>query len=281
MFARVNRLTTEAHPPAPLPFQKLAPFSSPGTEAEDIATIKAETQKKAGNQFTLSGNVEIDYRNLVLTADEVTYNEATGEATARGNVQLLGGPHDERVQASHATYNLKTEQGRFFDVVGSTGLRVRGRRTVLTSSNPFMFRGAIVDKTGPEHYIVHHGSISVCDGEPPAWSFEAQRVVVEAGEEATIYHTTFRLRNVPVFYLPYASHPVENLGRQSGFLIPTIGQSSRKGTTLGESFFWAINRSTDATIGAEYFSHRGWAQHVCSIAAWRRRIRTRAAKRSP
>src|SRR5207237_6605787 len=39
------------------------------------------------------------------------------------------------------------------------------------------------------------------------------------------------------------------------------GEASRKGTTLGESFYWALNRSMDALIGAEYFSHRGWAQH--------------------
>jgi len=29
---------------------------------------------------------------------------------------------------------------------------------------------------------------------------------------------------------------------------------------LGDSFYWAINRSTDATLGAEYYSQRGWAQ---------------------
>jgi len=38
-------------------------------------------------------------------------------------------------------------------------------------------------------------------------------------------------------------------------------QSSRKGTIFGESFYWKINRSMDATAGAEYWSSRGWAQH--------------------
>src|SRR4029077_15243895 len=31
-------------------------------------------------------------------------------------------------------------------------------------------------------------------------------------------------------------------------------------TILGDSFYWAINRSADATVGAEYYSQRGWAQ---------------------
>src|SRR5260370_738058 len=74
-------LRAAVHPPALLHLQKIAALSSPAEGADEIVTIKAETQKKAGNQYTLSGNVEIDYRNLVLTADEVTYNEATGDTT--------------------------------------------------------------------------------------------------------------------------------------------------------------------------------------------------------
>jgi LPS-assembly protein len=47
--------------------------------------------------------------------------------------------------------------------------------------------------------------------------------------------------------------------RESGFLIPSIGRSSTRGNTAGESIFWAINRSMDLLAGAEYFSKRGWA----------------------
>jgi len=84
---------------------------------------------------------------------------------------------------------------------------------------------------------------------------------VVVGQNAKLYHSTFRLKKIPIFYFPFATLPVEKIGRQSGFLIPTIGQSSRKGTIIGDSVYWAINRSMDATLGAEYWSHRGWAQH--------------------
>ena len=55
-------------------------------------------------------------------------------------------------------------------------------------------------------------------------------------------------------------HPVDNLGRKSGFLIPTIGQSNTRGTIFGDGFYWAINRNSDATLGAALYSARGWAQ---------------------
>ncbi len=42
--------------------------------------------------------------------------------------------------------------------------------------------------------------------------------------------------------------------------MPTGGRSSTNGNEIGEAFYWAINRSLDATIGSEYFSKRGWSQ---------------------
>ncbi len=65
-----------------------------------------------------------------------------------------------------------------------------------------------------------------------------------------------------MLYLPFAEHPAEQPGRQTGFLVPSIGVSSRKGLILGDSLYWAMSRSVDATLGAEYFSQRGWAEHV-------------------
>jgi LPS-assembly protein len=93
------------------------------------------------------------------------------------------------------------------------------------------------------------------------WSFDTEKADVVIGQDAKLYHSTFRLDHIPLLYFPYATLPVEKISRQSGFLIPNVGESSRKGFILGEGLYWAINRSMDATIGAEYWSHRGWAQH--------------------
>jgi LPS-assembly protein len=239
-----------------------APTSSGMAKAPgEEVTIKARQQEKNGDVYSLHGEAEIDFRNYIFRADDITYNADTGEITATGHVLFEGGPHDEHLTASHGTYNQKTGDGRFYDVVGTTGAKLQGRTVVLTSSNPFAFRGAIVDKVGRDKIIVHHGSVTSCQLPKPKWEFDAGRVVVVAGQDAKIYHSDFRLMGIPVFYFPYATHPVESIGRHSGFLLPNIGQSTSKGTILGDSFYWAIDRSMDTTLGAEYFSSRGWAQH--------------------
>jgi LPS-assembly protein len=230
-------------------------------EGGEEVTIKAREQEKSGDLYKLRGEVEVDYRNLVLRADEASYDASTGEATASGHLTLDGGPHDEHLVASHGQYNLRTQTGKFYDVVGTSGTRFQGRKVTLTSSNPFTFTGQMVEKTGPEMYVVHHGTVTSCELPRPKWTLSGERIVVDLGGKAQAFSSTFRIEKVPVFYLPYADHPVDQLGRQSGFLLPSIGTSSLKGMILGDAFYWAINRSMDTTLGAEYFSRRGWAQH--------------------
>ena len=70
---------------------------------------------------------------------------------------LDGGPYDEHVEASHGTYNVRTEVGTFYSAIGTVGLRMRNSRYVLTTSNPFAFTGKIVEKHGPDHYLVRAG----------------------------------------------------------------------------------------------------------------------------
>jgi LPS-assembly protein len=227
--------------------------------AEEV-TIKAREQVKQGNVFQLTGDVEIDYNGYVMRAEQVSYDSDTGAVLATGSVVLDGGPHDAHLQAARANYNVKTESGTFYDVVGSFGTVVKGRTIVLTTNNPFMITGREVRKVGRDRYIVSHGTITSCTLPSPKWEFDAEKIDLVAGDEAKMYHTTFRLRHIPVIYFPFAQHPLQNLGRQSGFLIPVVGQSSSKGFILGDSFYWAINRSMDATVGGEYWSARGWAQ---------------------
>src|SRR5215469_1949794 len=226
----------------------------------DTATVCADHQEMIGRTARLSGNAEIHYRTYILRADELTYNSDSGEATATGHFRIDGGPNDDHIRASHGTYNVTTETGRFYNVTATTGLKFTSGRTILTSTAPFAFTGKVVEKTGSDHYVVYDGTITTCELPHPKWKFQARKVVVDAGGNASIYHSDFLLHGFPIFYFPYATHPVAREARHSGFLIPTAGRSSSKGNVVGDSFYWAINRSMDGTIGGEYFSKRGSSQ---------------------
>src|SRR5271166_242690 len=226
----------------------------------DEVLIRADEQEKSQDIYKVRGNVEIRFRNNVIHADQATYDSSTGIVTATGHVVYDGGTHSEHLVGTHATYDVSRDTGTFYDVTGSTGITVKSQAMFLRSSTPFFFTGKVVDKLGPDSYRVHHGIITSCQLPKPKWEYHPATATVEMGGDAKMYHSTMRIAGIPVFYFPYVQHPADNLGRQSGFLIPAIGQSNSKGFIFGDSFYWAINRNSDAEIGGYYFSSRGWAQ---------------------
>jgi LPS-assembly protein len=228
--------------------------------SRDEVLIRADEQEKIQDVYKVRGRVEIRFRNNVIHCDDATYDSTTGVVNATGHVVYDGGAHSEHITGTHATYNVSRDTGTFYDAVGSTGIQVKNPMMFLRSSTPFFFTGKVVDKLGPDNYKVHQGVITSCQLPKPKWVYQPATATVEVGGDAKLYHSTMRIAGIPVFYFPYVQHPVDDLGRHSGFLIPAIGQSNSKGFIIGDSFYWAINRNMDAEIGGYYFSSRGWAQ---------------------
>ena len=234
--------------------------TAPAGQTEEPVTMRAVQQEKDGSVYHLRGAAEIDYRTYILRANQITYNADTGDSELESHVVLDGGPYDEHIVASHGTYNIRTQIGTFYSAIGTVGFRMRYSRYTLTTSNPFAFAGKIVEKHGPNHYLVRYGTVTTCDLPRPKWLFSGGRIVVDVDGTAKIYNSDFRLMGMPVFYFPFVALPVQKEQRHTGLLIPSFGNSSTKGMIAGESAYWVLNRSTDATVGAEYYSKRGWFQ---------------------
>lgn len=245
--------------------------ADPGQEAMPIAkpepakttgvpvSWKADRQTWAGNIATLYGVEEFRYRDYVIRADKISYDRATTEIEAEGHIEIRGGPDDLVLTASHGQMRLNTHTARFYDVTGTMGVRGYGRTVVYTSANPFTIHARVLLENGEGNYRVVDGSMTNCRLPKPDWQLMARSIRMENGI-ASSRNTYFKFLGIPLFYLPYLRHPVDENGRQSGFLIPVLSNgSSIRGFTLGEQFYWAINRSMDMVVGSEYYSRRGWA----------------------
>jgi LPS-assembly protein len=222
--------------------------------------IRADEQEKNQDLYHVRGNVEIRFGTYILNCDEATYDSTTGIIKATGHVVFQGGPRNEHVEGSRATYDVSRDTGTFYDATGSLGARIKNHTMFLTSSTPFFFKGQEVDKLGPDLYRVNHGYVTSCQLPKPKWVLDSKTANVEVGDEAVMHHATLKVGGIPVFYFPFIEHPADNLGRKSGFLIPEIGSSNTRGTIFGDGFYWAMTRNADATIGAALYSKRGWAQ---------------------
>lgn len=234
----------------------------PPTPAGVPVHIAAQLQTKQGDLYTLTGNVEIHYRDYIVYADKATYDSSAQIVEAMGHLRVEGGRDNEQIAAEHGTIDLDRETAHFYQVTGSIRLRPASLLTPgALPANPLIFTGREVIKDAPDKYRVLDGSITSCQLPNPDWLLTSSEIDLDKGDSgrATAHNTRFSLLGVPMFYLPYVTHSIDTEGRQSGFLIPAFGVSSSKGTILGEQYYWAIDRSIDLTLGSEYYTERGFA----------------------
>lgn len=237
--------------------------------AKDVPVrLEADSCSMLGSVSVLDGHAVVTYGDRILQADHIEYDKDSGEASLTGHLQLTGGENDESIHASHGAINVQTQVGRFYDVTGSVGMSLRpapgaapvGQLAVYSNGNPFLFSGRLVVKTGPREYQIYDGRVTSCQLLKPDWMLSAAEFSVD-GEKARARGSVFHVRNMPLLWLPYVTHPVDANARQSGLLIPEIGfNSASKGETIGEQVYWAINRSTELTVGTIFYSARGWEQ---------------------
>jgi LPS-assembly protein len=204
---------------------------------------------------------ELEDNHLLFRADEMEYNQDTGDVMAKGNVFYHNFDRNVRIWCSRLEYNTDEETGKFYDVVGESHPHIIAKPGMLTTSNPFHFEGKWAERIG-EKYILYHGFITNCKMPKPWWRLRGNRFDIIPGEKATGHNSKFILRSIPLLYLPFFYHSLEREPRKSGFLLPMPGNSSRRGFELTGGYFWAINRSYDVTYRFQYYPSRGLVSHV-------------------
>ena len=217
-------------------------------------------QKHSGDLFIADKNVDLQYAGMRLRADHLEYNDKTHQAAARGNVQF--DYENEHLEAAEAQYNFASGAGTFGNVRGKIKILRRPNPMVLVSENPLYFEARLVERRGDDVFIVHQAWITVCDQQHPTWQMFAPRAKIRLNKSVALVNANFRLYKVPLIWLPYATAPAGQKIRQSGFLLPEIGNSSTKGYVFGDAYYWAPATWADATLGAQYLSKRGSSQRA-------------------
>jgi LPS-assembly protein len=226
------------------------PASSAGgvtvTAGGEEATIVADEIQQVGgaNELLIAvGNVEITRGQTRLLADRVELNRDTGQAVAQGKAVFYDGP--DRLVGERIDYNLKTGTGAVFN--GSS------------FSAPYYHLSADrMDRIGESVYEVHRGVFTTCEGDEPAWSFRFNSGTADLEDILYGQNASFWVKNAPVLpWIPFFAAALRR-ERQSGFLFPEYGESSRKGYFTRVPYFWAINDSQDLTLTLDAFSKRGF-----------------------
>src|ERR1019366_8116783 len=228
-------------------------------------TFSWSREKIGENHMRLVGCVELEQTDTKIFADEVELFLDENRAIATGNVLFTQGAN--RIAADRADFNTATRLGTFYNARGIANVQPPRQRPraggvapppTVGQDNDVYFFGETIEKIGPKKYKIINGGFSTCVQRTPRWSLTAGTVVLNIDHYTVLKEPTLMVKGVPLLYLPFPLYyPTKKEDRATGFLIPTYGITSLRGQQLHNAFFWAINRSQDATIEHEFYSKVG------------------------
>lgn len=88
----------------------------------------------------------------------------------------------------------------------------------------------------------------------PPWTLQASKMSHD-NISKTIYYenAVIKVYDIPIFYLPFLSHPDPSVKRRSGFLTPSFSDTKNLGAGITVPYFWAINDDKNFTIKNRLF----------------------------
>jgi len=193
--------------------------------------------------YRAEGNVVITFTGGSLKADSVTLNRASGDAWARGRALLQ--TDGDTLEGDILEINLESKTGVARDA------------RMFFVRNHLHITGREIEKSGEATYRIQDGTATTCDGPVADWRFAGREVDVTVDGYGTLRNGSFQVRDTPVVWLPWMVFPAKTT-RQTGLLFPYFGYSQEKlGFDVEIPFYWAISKSTDATLYTRYMDKRG------------------------
>src|SRR5262249_54209789 len=178
-----------------------------------------------------------------LNADRVEINRETGDAVATGRVVFYDG--EDRLTGDRIDYNIKTGTGVVHHARASTAPYYR-------------LGGETMERGGETVYRVRRGFFTTCEDDPPSWSFRYEEGTADLEDYLYGTSASFWVKDIPLIpFFPFFAAAIRR-ERQTGFLFPVFGSSSRRGVYAEIPFFWAINESHDLTVAFNAYELKGF-----------------------
>jgi LPS-assembly protein len=252
-FGGLTPLVRAGEPPAP---SAAAAPSAPAPHARAAAAPGKES-------FAEGGNVDITARHAAVAKN--------GVLTLSGHVVVRQGRREikaNRLEYDKNNNSLRTQGGIDYTdplvhVTGSGGSYSPTRGARFESAQFSLARrsahGAAREMQLTPLGLIRLESVTftTCPVNDQSWVLRASRIDLDTRKRVgTGRDARIDFKGVPILFLPWVSFPLGNV-RKSGFLFPTIGNTSRGGAQISVPWYWNIAPNADFTFQPTEYSRRG------------------------
>ncbi len=224
----------------------------PKLDSDTPALLSADevTYDESLGVATARGNVEISQGDRVLKADAISYNMRNDVVTASGNITLIE-PSGELIFAEYIELTSDLKEGFIRDV-----------RALLTDRSRLAAASGV--RQGDRETTFRKAVFSPCElcrDDPtraPLWQVKAAEVTHDQEERVIQYRDAWlEMFGVPILYTPYLEHPDPTVDRKSGFLAPRYHHSDAMGHGIEVPYFFTIGPDKDLTLAPIFTTEQG------------------------
>jgi LPS-assembly protein len=238
-----NPLRFQQRPPQPKP----PPVPANGPMLVQATEIKYDY---TNNTVAAVGSVQIYYNGATIEADEVTYNQKTKRLLAQGNVRLTEA--DGKITYGQTIDLTDDYRDGFVD-----SLR-------LETADDTRFAAQRADRSQGNYTVLQNGVYTACEPcandpkKPPLWQVQAARIIHDQSEKM-LYFEDARVEffGVPLAWVPFMSAPDPTVKRKSGFLFPTVSDTTQYGFGVEVPYYWALAPNYDVTVSTMATTRQG------------------------
>jgi len=223
-------------------------------------------QNLAQKKVFLYGNAEVTYGDIDLKAAFIRVNFNNNTIFARGikdsTGKIVGKPvfkqGGESFNTGDITYNFVTKKGIIHDV--------------RTKQDQGFLHSSLVKRMPDNSINVKNGYFTTCDRQPPDYEFKFGKARVIPQKLIITGPVYMEIEGVPLpLALPFGIFP-NNPKRQSGFIVPTYGETANRGFYLeGGGFFWAVSDYFTLKVTGDIFTGGSWK--VAPVLTYRKRYK--------
>ena len=184
--------------------------------------------------------VAIDKKKQQLRSDHIIYNKNDTRLDAKGDVIIIDSNNN-----FYFIDNLISNDG----INDINGLNVKARlddgsravgKSIIKRDDITILNDAEYTPCIENRYLIKN-----C----PGWKLRSSKIIQDHKTRTIHYdHAKIELFNIPVFYLPYFSHPDPSVNKRSGFLMPTVETDKQLGDTFSIPIFYNIKNNQDLTF---------------------------------
>ena len=235
----------------------------------DYAELSGNVIVDQGTQHIEADKIIIDLNNNVAAAQgKVMF---TDQATGNGNASSIPSqadnvqnsrPYNNNIQNNTASLTDKASKGGLIGVADSLNYNTE---TGQSTANDVAFASVELQAHGyakrlnrpnETQYELDEVMFSTCPPTNRKWQFDAKSIDLDTETgRGEAYNTTFRIADVPVFYLPYFNFPIDSR-RSSGFLLPNASISSESGLEVDVPYYFNLAPNYDATLNTHVYTNR-------------------------